>query len=87
MKAKLLSFAYVYFLESGLFNGLQAIQIKKFLALVSGCVQPQFCRRMAPRPTAVSIRSMTIVIARVRNFGKKMYICYSVSSVSLLQPD
>jgi hypothetical protein len=27
----LLSFAYVYFLESGLFNGLQPIQIKKIL--------------------------------------------------------
>jgi hypothetical protein len=28
----LLSFAYVYFLESGLFNGLRPIQIKIFLA-------------------------------------------------------
>jgi hypothetical protein len=27
----LLSFAYVYFLESGLFNGLRPIQIKNFL--------------------------------------------------------
>jgi hypothetical protein len=29
----LLSFAYVYFLESGLFNGLRPIQIKNFLPL------------------------------------------------------
>jgi hypothetical protein len=35
----LLSFAYVYFLESGLFNGLQPIQIKKFPAAISGCAR------------------------------------------------
>jgi hypothetical protein len=33
----LLSFANVYFFESGLFNGLQLIQIKKFLCSISGC--------------------------------------------------
>jgi hypothetical protein len=33
----LLSFTIVYFFESGLFNGLQAIQIKKF-PRVSGSV-------------------------------------------------
>jgi hypothetical protein len=31
----LLSFAYVYFLESGLFNGLQVIQIKNLRHLKS----------------------------------------------------
>jgi hypothetical protein len=30
MKAKSLSFAFVYFSESGLFNALRAIQIRKF---------------------------------------------------------
>jgi hypothetical protein len=29
MKAKLLSFIFIYFSESGLFNGLRPIQIKK----------------------------------------------------------
>jgi hypothetical protein len=33
----LLSFAYVYFLESGLFTGLQPLQIKNFPAAISGC--------------------------------------------------
>jgi hypothetical protein len=35
----LLSFAYVYFLGSLLFNGLQPIQIKKFPASISGCAR------------------------------------------------
>jgi hypothetical protein len=51
MKAKLLSFAYVYFFESGLFNGLQLIQIKKsFPSQAVKCV-PLSRRR------AASIRS------------------------------
>jgi hypothetical protein len=33
----LLSFIIVYFLESGLFNELRAIQTKKFLPPISGC--------------------------------------------------
>jgi len=33
MKAKSLSFAFISFCESGLFNGLRPIQIKKFLLL------------------------------------------------------
>jgi hypothetical protein len=40
MKAKVLSFPFIYFSESGLFNGLQPIQIKKFLLLdflFAGC--------------------------------------------------
>jgi hypothetical protein len=39
MKAELLSLAFIYFFESGLFNGLQPIQTKKFPAVVAGCVQ------------------------------------------------
>jgi hypothetical protein len=35
MKAKSLSFAFISFLESGLFNGLPAIQIKKLSASAS----------------------------------------------------
>jgi hypothetical protein len=35
MKAKLLSFAFFYFSESGLFNGLRTIQIKKSLPVRS----------------------------------------------------
>jgi hypothetical protein len=40
MKANFLSFVFIYFSESGLFNGLWPIQIKKFLsasARVPGC--------------------------------------------------
>jgi hypothetical protein len=33
MKAKLLSFTFIYFSESGLFKGLQPIQIKKSFPL------------------------------------------------------
>jgi hypothetical protein len=35
MKAKSLSFAFIYFSESGLFNGLRAIQIRKLSASAS----------------------------------------------------
>jgi hypothetical protein len=40
MKAKLLSFVFIYFSESSLFKGLQAKKIKKFLAALTrlpGC--------------------------------------------------
>src|ERR1700685_137014 len=40
MEAKSLSFAFIYFSESGLFKGLRRIQIKKFpsaSARVAGC--------------------------------------------------
>jgi hypothetical protein len=39
MKAKWLSFTFICFSKSGLFNGLRPIQIKKFLPPVSGCIQ------------------------------------------------
>jgi hypothetical protein len=35
MKPKLLSFAFIYFSESGLFNGLRPIQIKKTAAFLA----------------------------------------------------
>jgi hypothetical protein len=38
MKAKLLSFAFIYFSESGLFNGLRSIQIKKTAAFSTPAV-------------------------------------------------
>jgi hypothetical protein len=38
MKAKSLSFAFIYFSESGLFNGLRRIQVKKS-GLVSSSLQ------------------------------------------------
>src|ERR1700678_1819029 len=37
MKAKRLSFAFICFLESGLFNELRPIQIKKLLPASTGC--------------------------------------------------
>ena len=40
MKAILLSFAFIYFSESGLFKGLRLIQIKKFVSMgirAAGC--------------------------------------------------
>jgi hypothetical protein len=37
MKAKRLSFAFICFLESGLFNELRPIQIKKLLPPSAGC--------------------------------------------------
>jgi hypothetical protein len=40
MKAKLLSFAFICFLESGLFNELRPIQIKKLLSPSPGCSVP-----------------------------------------------
>jgi hypothetical protein len=42
----LLSFAIVYFSESGLFNGLQPIQIKKILSAVTLSLE----RRTGPQP-------------------------------------
>jgi hypothetical protein len=42
MKAKLLSFAFISFSESSLFNGLWPIQIKKIPPPVSGCIQGVF---------------------------------------------
>jgi hypothetical protein len=41
MKAKMLSFAFIYFLESGLFKGLQPKKIKKSAPspLASGVVR------------------------------------------------
>jgi hypothetical protein len=35
----LLAFTSVYFSESGLFNGLRPIQIKKFPSAISGCAR------------------------------------------------
>jgi hypothetical protein len=43
MKAKLVSFAFIYFPESGLFKGLRAKKIKNFFSVlvrVLGCARP-----------------------------------------------
>jgi hypothetical protein len=47
-----LAFTSVYFFEPGLFNELRAIQIKNFLSLVSGCVQPPLRPPREARVTA-----------------------------------
>jgi hypothetical protein len=52
----LLSFAYVYFLESGLFNGLRPIQIKKFPIAISGCA-----RRSEPTVRNVRFSSFRVL--------------------------
>jgi hypothetical protein len=64
MKGELLSFPFIYFSESGLFNGLQPIQIKKFSS-VSNSPAGRFVRpdgRAAPeartKPTNRNICSM-----------------------------
>jgi hypothetical protein len=45
----LLSFAYVYFFESGLFNGLRPIQIKKFPRLLAQFRSSKNARSRPPR--------------------------------------
>jgi hypothetical protein len=71
MKGKVLSFPFIYFSESGLFNGLQAIQMKKFLPFstrVVGCsqkVSTHLATAVPPRfalPLPVGQRSQLPVI-------------------------
>jgi hypothetical protein len=74
----LLSFAYVYFLESVLFNELQPIQIKRFPASISGCARLsqttvrnahfssfRACQEPGSNPAA------EVSMARIVVFGKK----------------
>jgi hypothetical protein len=78
----LLSFASVYFFESGLFNGLQPIQIKKFPAVLrlaaSGCAQGHFRRHvlhfLAAHRGATSIWRVGKLIAQILDSGKKLRI-------------
>jgi hypothetical protein len=68
MKAKLLSFVFMSFSESGLFNGLRPIQIKNFpfvSARVPGCGRQ-------PGPMVIGARSSSpSIIALVSVQGKK----------------
>jgi hypothetical protein len=79
MKAILLSFVFIYFSESGLFNGLRPIQIKFFLPSPktrSGCRT----RRGAPlgtRPGRPEFHSAQVshhgmILAAASVLGKKM---------------
>jgi hypothetical protein len=74
MKAKLLSFAFFYFSESGLFNGLRTIQIKKSLP-VSHCVQNATIAFLSCLPaagkSAGSIRRLGKRITLTSWFGRK----------------
>jgi hypothetical protein len=76
----LLSFAYVYFLESGFFKGLRPIQTKKFPPAISGCARlsepivRNICFssfRACPKSRAdpAAERSMTQIVV----FGKKKH--------------
>jgi hypothetical protein len=80
MKAKWLSFVFIYFSESGLFNGLRAKKLKKFrsrLTRVSGCVRktPQACSA-SPFSSPAAARGQQIrngsYIALISPFGKQM---------------
>jgi hypothetical protein len=56
MKAKSLSFAFIYFLESGLFNGLWPIQIKKSFPPF-GSVRVVQKRSIVPTPPVARLGS------------------------------
>ena len=71
MKAKSLSFTNVYFFESGLFNELRPIQMKKFLAPYLGLCTTSVLPPRATPPIPSLTRPMAIVVARILNFGKK----------------
>jgi hypothetical protein len=71
MKAKWLSFTIAYFLESGLFNELRPIQIKKFLAPSLGLCTTSVLSPRATPPTPSLTRPMAIVVPQILNFGKK----------------
>jgi hypothetical protein len=67
MKGKRLSFAFISFCESGLFNGLQRIQMKKIIssqALLSGSLSG-FCAR-SPKPFCLFLVELD-QIPRIRN--------------------
>jgi FAD binding domain of DNA photolyase len=79
---KILSFTYVYFSESGLFNGLQPIKIKKSFP-VSHCVR-NATRGPSPLPlsprastTANSIRPTETRIAHILDFEKHLHVYFS----------
>jgi hypothetical protein len=59
----MLSFAYVYFLESGLFNGLQPIQIKKSFPVsrcVSNVIGAPFASPLSPRAASTGSSNRNI---------------------------
>jgi hypothetical protein len=61
----MLEFTNVYFFESGLFNGLRAIQIQKRALLPSGCIpdlsRPRFGDHLdIIRPTSVFGNEMSV---------------------------
>src|ERR1700677_3505354 len=76
MKAKLLSFPFICFSESGLFNGLRPIQIKKILSLVTLWLKYHKSRFLCPPLTAgrrvIHVRSAEIHLAHIQFFRKKM---------------
>jgi hypothetical protein len=76
MKAKLLSFAFFYFCESGLFNGLRPIQIKKSFP-VSHCASNVTTRSLSPVSSRRGERhgvnpAMGRHIIQISVFGKRL---------------
>src|ERR1700677_3834161 len=68
MKAKRLSFAFICFLESGLFNELRPIQIKKLLSPSPGCSVP-FSSDASPLDKSGQDKQ----IAQISVLDKKLY--------------
>jgi hypothetical protein len=93
MKAKVLSFVFNNFSESGLFNGLRAKKIKQFLAgltRVSSC-NPNMSNSTPLHSSGQLSRSPVNessinIIARVSGFGKKIPIELSIFLKSSVPP-
>jgi hypothetical protein len=82
MKAKLLSFPFICFSESGLFNGLQSIQIKKILRYTVAKISQvpplpltnrPLSRQCWPARGAASTRPAEIILAHIHFFSKQFH--------------
>jgi hypothetical protein len=69
MKAKVLSFPFIYFSESGLFNGLQPIQIKNFFLLIP-------CPKLPPAPCSAFLVSSDFLEIWVHFRHEEVYNTY-----------
>jgi hypothetical protein len=82
MKTRRLSFVFIRFSESGLFNGLRPIQMEKIWCYLTVCAI-RLNSTSTPRrcPGAGRIRLIGTIITHNSGFGKKMFGSYGFRPV------